>query len=470
MRLRRAQAVPSPPAVAKQIAILGGGLAGVTAAWQLKRSGHPSFTLFEASPRLGGAIQTLRPHGFTIELGPDGWVSEKPWARELAVELGLGDELIGSNDDGRVTWMLVQGKLVALPAGMRMMVPGDLRALERSALFSREAKRAYAAEPGRARALRRLAPAHDESVAAFVARHFGQEALTKVGAPLLSGVFGGDVAELSVRAVMPQFVKMEREHGSLIKALRAARATHKRRPSQPIFTSLRSGVALLIERMTAEIPWKNLRLQTPVTHLERLPHGWIVTHGGIHQFFDAVILATPAHVTARLLAPVSSRAAQLLTLQATSAILVAFAFDANFALPKGFGFLVPAGEANQLLAATFVDQKFPGRVPAGKRLVRAFFGGAAANLLAHQTDTELAGLALRELESILGRLPDPTLAVVSRWPRSLPQYAVGHVQRIAELDTLVAQLPGIKLIGNAYRGVGIPDVIRDARAAAKALI
>ncbi len=231
-------------------AILGGGLAGVTTAWELHRLGL-TFTLYEASPRLGGTVRTVRRDGFVIELGPDGWVSEKPWAAELARELGLGGELDGSLDEGRVTHIVSDGKLLAMPDGMRMMVPTDLAALEGSPLFSAEAKAAYAAEPGRAEELRRSAPAEDESIANFVLRHFGNEVLWQVAAPLLAGVFGGSVWELSVRAVMPQFVAMEREYGSLILALqRQARKA----AGSTIFTTMRGGLEGLIEGMVADLP------------------------------------------------------------------------------------------------------------------------------------------------------------------------------------------------------------------------
>ncbi len=195
----------------RRIAVLGGGIAGVTAAWQLAQReralGDIEVVLFEASGRLGGTVETVYRDGFVVECGPDGWVSEKPWARELVRELGMHGKLIASNDAERVTYILSGGRLVAMPDGMRMMVPTELAALESSPLFSAEAKRAYAAEPGRAEELRRSAPAEDESISSFVARHFGPEVLTKVAAPLLSGVFGGDVARLSVQAVMPAFVR-----------------------------------------------------------------------------------------------------------------------------------------------------------------------------------------------------------------------------------------------------------------------
>lgn len=202
----------------KRVAIVGGGVAGLTAAYELARlagAGAPvQGVLFEASTRLGGVVETVREGGFVIECGPDAWVTEKPWARELAMELGLGDEVMASNDDGRKTYVLIDKKLQAMPDGMRMMVPVDLDALDASEMFSAEAKRSYHDEVGRGNELRAEAPDADESVAAFVRRHFGDEVLEKIGAPLLSGVFGGDVSRLSVQAVMAPFVVMERDHGS----------------------------------------------------------------------------------------------------------------------------------------------------------------------------------------------------------------------------------------------------------------
>jgi oxygen-dependent protoporphyrinogen oxidase len=362
-----------------------------------------------------------------------------------------------------------------MPAGMRLMVPTNLEALNHSPLFSEEAIRAYTAEAGRAEELRRQAPTQDESIASFVLRHFGEEVLTKVAAPLLSGVFGGDVHRLSVQAVMPAMVAMEREHGSLILALQ--KKPPKAAAAQPqlsaipgekpsIFTSLRSGTAALIHRMAAELPPSWVRLETPVTALTRTPAGWLVNG----EAFEDVIVALPAHVAAPLLAPTDARIAESLTLEASSAIIVAFAFTEHFALPRGFGFLVHEGEPTQLLAATFVDQKFPHRVPEGCRLLRAFFGAEQAVALAAVSDAEIAALALAELEKILGPLPTPAFSVIRHWPRSLPQYEVGHATRIAELEARVATHPGLHLLGNALHGVGLPDLIRQSRETARKII
>ncbi len=432
-------------------AIIGGGLAGLTAAWQLAQiDPTQDVTLYEASDRLGGIVETVHREGFTIELGPDSWVTEKPWARQLAIDLGLEHELLPSNDATRVTWILRDGKLEAMPDGMRLMVPTDLTALA-PPLFSPEAIRSYQSEPARAAELIASAPEHDESIASFVGRHFGPEVLRTIAAPLLSGVFGGNVHTLSARSVMPQFVHLERTHGSLIAAL-------QQRPpgTQSIFTTLRSGVQTLIDRMAAQLPPHWLRLGAPVPSIAQNCSTWNISN---EEPLDRLILATPAHTTAHLLAPL----APYLPTESSSAILAAFAFHQHFPLPSGFGFLIPEAETNPLLAATFVDQKFDHRTPPGSRLLRAFFTGSHAS----QTDEQLTQTAFQALERILGPLPQPAFSLLRRWPRSLPQYAVGHHDRVADLLHLTArEYPTLHLLGNAYRGVGLPDIVRDARALA----
>src|ERR1700733_7546841 len=260
----------------KRVAIIGGGVAGLTATYELARLARNGAAvqgvLFEASTRLGGIVETVGEGGFVIECGPDAWVTEKPWARELAEELGLGDEVMPSNDATRKTYVLIDKKLQAMPDGMRMMVPADLDALDQSELFSAEAKQAYREETRRAHELRAVAPEGDESVAEFVQRHFGDEVLMKIGAPLLSGVFGGDVTKLSVQAVMAPFVAMEREHGSLIDALQA-KSTSK---STSIFTTLRSGLGTLVDRMIAAIPTEWVRLGAAVRFVSCGEEGWLV--------------------------------------------------------------------------------------------------------------------------------------------------------------------------------------------------
>lgn len=460
----------------RRVAIIGGGLSGLSAACQLARESfareyHVQFTLFEASERLGGIVETVHQDGFVVECGPDSWVTEKPWARELAIELGLEAEIIPSNDQSRRTYLFRQNHLVPMPDGMRMMVPTQLAPVMESPLFSDHARLAFQREPARAEDLKfsALGENQDESVAAFVRRHFGDEVTRTIAGPLLAGVFGGDIDRLSVRAVMPAFVEMEREHGSLIAALQS-------KPSEAtssVFTTLRPGLCALIDRIAAALPSGCIQLSSEVSGLERTSEVWHVQVAGSSQLFDAVVIATPAHVTRKLLRPVHQEIANLLAVDSTSAIVVALAFtpqqSRQLSIPPGFGYLVPQQRDtdSQLLACTFVNQKFPHRVPEGATLLRAFFGGDAAASLLNADDDTLTALALEQLSLTLGPLPAPHFSVVRRWPFSLPQYEVGHLDRMAKLRTLLADLAGLYLVGNAYYGVGLPDMVRMGRDAAR---
>jgi len=462
----------------KRIAIAGGGISGLATAYQLACDGV-EYTLFEAADRLGGIVETVRSQGFVIECGPDSWVTEKPWARELAVELGLEDQIIASNDQWRRTYVQQgsEAQLVPIPDGMRMMVPAKWEPLLESPLFSPQARLAYQQEPKRGAELKASAPDYDESVADFVRRHFGEEVARTIAGPLLAAVFGGEIAQLSVRAVMPAFVRMEAEEGSLIQAVQR----RAQQSPQAIFTTLASGLETLIERMVSRLPSASLRLRTPVLRIEADRGRWRLVTAGGEEHFDAVVLATPLHVTQALLWPLGdgARMAGLLPQQATSAIVVALAFAPSQAalmrIPSGFGFVVPqafggeSGPSHQLLACTFVHQKFPRRAPEGAVLLRAFFGGESGEALLGETDDKLVERATLQLSRVLGPLPEALETVVRRWPHSLPQYAVGHLERMAELESLVGTMPGLHLVGSAYYGVGLPDLIRQGRATARLL-
>jgi oxygen-dependent protoporphyrinogen oxidase len=480
----------------KKIAIVGGGIAGLAAAYELelarKRGAEIDWHLYESSNRLGGTVETTRlttsDGHYILEGGPDAWVTDKPWARDLAIELGLEADLIPSNDATRKTYILIDNTLQPMPDGMRMMVPEDLSTLDASPLFTAEARAAYAAELTRAEELKASAPSHDESVADFVRRHFGSEVLDKIAAPLLSGVFGGDVHKLSVRAVMAPFVAMEQEHGSLIAALQARAATRGNKPRPAIFTSLRRGMASLTEALIAKLPPERLHLNHTAFSLKREGKFWCLrtanpnangTAGKSKRHAHHIVLATPIDATHALLEPRNPIAASLLPTEASSAILATFCWPpetaATFTIPPGFGFLIPPADTTAddptLLACTFADQKFPHRAPTAARIIRTFFGGTSAAALAPQPDEAIAAAAFTQLSKILGPLPppDPTLTTVRRWPRSLPQYEVSHLDRMATLDEHITALGDLTLLGNAYRGVGLPDLIRDARAAAKTL-
>ena len=419
----------------KRIAIIGGGIAGVAAAYEValqQRAGAAiEFVLFEASSRLGGIVETVRRDEFVIECGPDSWVTEKPWARELAIELGLENELVPSNDERRKTYIAEGDTLTAMPDGMRMMVPTQLDRVMNSTLFSEQAKLAYLREPELAEQLKAAAldagDGHrDESVRDFVMRHFGDEVANTIAAPLLAGVFGGDIAKLSVRAVMPTFVALEREYGSLILGLQQRLQGGK--VSAPIFTSLKCGLGSLITGMESFIPERSVQRNVAVNAIKFSGGRWQV--GAMHTAdsssvdasFDAVVVATPAATTARLLNPVDSRVGELLPQHSSSAIVVALGFTAKRAasirIPGGFGFLVPqhprgevqgenfsADDAGQaLLACTFLNQKFPHTTPDGAILLRAFFGGPLAPELLRHDDATLIRLARTQLERYLGKL------------------------------------------------------------------
>jgi oxygen-dependent protoporphyrinogen oxidase len=264
---------------------------------------------------------------------------------------------------------------------------------------------------------------------------------------------------------------MEREHGSLIAAAQARAAATNSKPA-PIFTTLRSGLGTLIDHLIAAIPTNWIRLGDTVQYLSREDDCWLIGTGKEIERFDAVMMAAPVDVARALIDPIDPQAAKLMTMEASSAVVVGFGFAnaTSLSLPPGFGFLVPPGSNNLLLAATFMDQKFPDRVPPGGRILRAFFGGVAANRLMRCGNDEIAAIARLELARILGPLPEPQVTVVRRWPNSLPQYAVGHLERMAELDERISSLDGLWLLGNGYRGVGLPDLIRDARAAAQSAV
>ena len=508
-----------------QIAVVGAGMAGMAAAYELAQTPGVQVTLFEASNRLGGTVETVTiPSAsgdpFVIECGPDSWVSDKPAARALAIELGLADQLIYSNDSRRRNYLArfgpgLRAELTPMPDGMRMMVPTRWAPVLDSPLFTWQARLAYLREPKRAEELKAHAlaanpdPNADESVSTFVRRHFGDEATASIAGPLLAGVFGGDIDKLSARAVLAPFVRMEQEHGSLVTAVmqRAASQQAERGAPEPIFTTLRPGLQTLIDRMAATLPAGSIRLGCCVTSIRPAIHSahqptdkqantWRVEttttsssspiNSPIDPFaeqepsatFSAILLATPAHITRALLAPLDPEAAGLLQMDATSAIVVALAYEPSVAvplrIPRGFGFLVPPGEAlnsePSLLAGTFMDQKFASRAPAGAVFLRGFFGGHAAPHMLHWPDEQIAEAARRQFSRLLGPLPAASHTVVRRWPRSLPQYAVGHLARMQALKGRIDQIRGLALIGNAYQGVGLPNLVEHGRSAARALV
>jgi protoporphyrinogen/coproporphyrinogen III oxidase len=458
-----------------RIAIIGGGISGLAAAFALEEhrrtaSANIDYVLYESSPRLGGVLRTEHIDGCIVEAGPDSFITEKPWATDLCRALGLGDQLIGSNDAGRKTYILTRGRLVEMPDGLMFMVPTKIMSTVLSPLFSWKTKLRMAKELFLPRNHR-----PDESVASFVERHYGSEMVERLADPLLSGIYGGEAANLSLRAVLPRFHDMEDSHGSLGRAMLAARkkvSAGPKRAATPIFTSLKNGMQHLAETAVSRLTGK-LLTSSPVQALQPQAGDWLVSAGMHSDCFDAVILALPAPAAAQILRIASPElSGELAAIQYSSSITVGLGYDQDVrqSLPPGFGFLVPRSEGKRLLAATFVHNKFPHRAPEDRALLRCFFAGANAEDVWQLTDDDIVGIVRTELQQILGLRAHPLFARVYKWKSAMAQYGVGHLDRLDRIERLRQQLPGLALAGNAYRGIGVPDCIRSGRDAANQVV
>jgi protoporphyrinogen/coproporphyrinogen III oxidase len=455
----------------KRIAIIGGGISGLAAAFALekqRRGGAPlEYALFESSPRFGGVVATERVDGCIVEAGPDSFLTEKSWASDLCREVGLSDQLIGSNDATRKTYILVEGNLVAIPDGLMFMVPTKIKPMLFSPLFSTATKLRMACEwfqsPRKSDA--------DESAASFVDRHYGKEMVDRLADPLLSGVYGGEASQLSVRAVLPRFVEMETVHGSLGRGMLAAgkKIVASLAEPKPLFTSLKDGMQQMVEAVVSLLPGSALHSGTPVQRLQPQNGGWIVSTNSSSEHFDAVVVATPANTAAELMQAASTNlAAELRGIPYTSSITVNLGYDRRVrtSLPPGFGFLVPRSEGKRLLAATFVHNKFPYRAPEDRALLRCFIGGARNEQVLQASDEEILRIVREDLRTIIGIEADPIFVRIYRWKGAMAQYNVGHLERLQRIDNLLQQLHGVALAGNGYRGIGVPDCIRSGSEAA----
>jgi protoporphyrinogen/coproporphyrinogen III oxidase len=455
----------------KRIAVIGGGISGLAAAFALekerRKGAELEFAVFESSSRFGGVIHSERVDGCLVEAGPDSFLSEKPWATDLCRELGLADQLIGSNDAERKTHILVNGRLVPIPDGMMFMVPTRLTSVLFSPLFSWRTKWRIQREWF----YRSSSESSDITVAEFVRRHYGREMVEHLADPLLAGVYGGNADEMSVKSVLPRFIEMEASHGSLGKAVLARR---KARPSgnAPLFTSLRDGMQQLTDALLKQLSPANLRPETRVQAVKPESRKWQVIYDGRTQAFDGVILSLPAHVAAAILSGLPEFSSELNAIRYSSSAIVVLAHDESVRakLPPGFGFLVPRGENRRLIAATFVHNKFPDRAPRNRALIRCFLGGTRDPAVLELSDGELENLVRGEIAQILGITAIPLFTRVYKWSSAMAQYDVGHSERISRIRALIAQSSGLALAGNAYAGIGVPDCVRSgSEAAAKVM-
>jgi protoporphyrinogen/coproporphyrinogen III oxidase len=462
----------------KRVAIIGGGISGLTAAFHVQKArmlgSDLRYTVIEAAQRLGGSMYSDRVEGCLVEAGPDSFLTEKPWALTLCKELGIDDQLIGSNDAQRKTYIVVNNRLIAMPDGLMFMVPTKLVPTALSPLFSWGTKMRMARElmhPPRPME-------NDETVGEMVERHFGAEVVDRLADPLLSGVYGGDANKLSARAVLPRFVEMEEKYGSLSKAMLAAhnkmRATAGKQPPRPLFSSLKDGMQQMVDAIVTRLDPSALRLRTRVRALYPQGDRWrLAIDMGGNETFDAVIVATPANVAGALLEGVDRDLADdLLGVTYSSSVTVTLGYhmDQLKHLPPGFGFLVPRSEGRRMLACTFVHNKFPHRAPPKKGILRCFLGGARDEAVLNLTDEEIVDTVRAELKETIKLEQRPMFERVYRWRGAMAQYESGHIARIARIEKRVKEIPGLELAGNAYHGIGVPDCIREGTNAANAVV
>jgi oxygen-dependent protoporphyrinogen oxidase len=470
-----------------RVVIIGGGISGLAAAYRLLEQRAPlngkfEILLLEGSAHLGGIIRTQRRDGFLLEGGPDSFISEKPEAVALAKRLGLESRLIETNEDYRRSFIVRGGKLHAVPEGFQLLAPSRFWPFVTSAIFSWQGKARMALDlflPRRAS----VNGSDDETLAQFVRRRLGREALERMAQPMVGGIYTADPELLSLRATMPRFLEMEREHRSLIRAMwknrRRLSATEMRGTSgarYSLFLSFDEGMQTLSAVLAARLRDVSIRLNTKAESLsfDEESRRWkIHTSAGETINADAVCLALPAYASAKLL---REREAQLA--DELDAIPYASTATVNLAYKRadiphaldGFGFVAPIIERRATLACTFSSVKFAGRAPEGHALLRAFVGGALQPEIFALDKDEIIARVRGDLRELLGIEKPPLFAHIEKWPRSMAQYHLGHVERVGRIRERLRQLPHLKLAGNAYSGAGIPDCIRSGESAADEIL
>jgi oxygen-dependent protoporphyrinogen oxidase len=470
----------------KRIVIIGAGITGLAAAHRLielsKVTGAElDVTVLEASSRLGGTIRTEHRDDFLIEHGPDSFISEKPEALELAKRLGLESQLIQTNTEHRRSFVVRNGRLRPVPEGFQLLGPSRLWPFVTSDIFSWTGKARMAMDLLLPRG--NTNEVIDESLAQFVRRRLGREALERMAQPMVAGIYTADPERLSLRATMPRFLEMERTDRSVILAmLRRAGSQNKAETNgtsgarYSLFLSFKHGMQTLVDELSRRLPRTSVELQAKVTslRLDRHSGSWTVnTESGVSFGADAVCTAIPTHAAAQLLQETDAKLSEELnavSYASTATVNLAFRHgDVPHSL-DGFGFVVPYIEKRSLIACTFSSIKFPGRAPKGFLLLRAFVGGALQPDMFALDELDMLQRVQDDLRELLGIQRAPIFSEVTRWPQSMPQYEIGHLDRVQRIDNCLVELPTLKLAGNAYRGAGIPDCIRSGEEAADELV
>jgi len=472
-----------------RVAVIGGGISGLAAAHRLlSRCESVDVTLFEASQRLGGIIRTEEADGFLMELGPDSFITNKPGGIQLCEEIGFTGQLIPTDSRYRRSLVLSRGKPAPVPDGFMLMVPEKPWSLLTSPVLSLAGRLRLLSEyfiPPRE-------STEDESLSQFVTRRFGREALDRLVQPLVGGIYTSDPQKLSLKATLPRFPEMEATHGSVIRATLAQMKARKNNPTHrleneqssgarySLFTTAAGGLSDLVTALEICLK-KHQRFHfqpgTPVSSVIPAANGgkgWCLTTDRGVQDFDAVILTLPAYLTAKLLShpDCATLQSQLNTIEyASSAIVVSGHQLSDFSNPMdAFGLVVPAVEKRNILAVSFSSRKFVNRAPDGHLVLRTFVGGAMQPELMQLDDDEILNLVNDELRQIFGMRREPLFAEVVRYNKAMPQYHVGHLDRVAAIEDSLSRWPGLELAGSAYRGVGIPDSIASGREAADQIL
>ena len=468
------------PSSQKRIAIIGGGISGLAAAHRLLEL-EPAcrLMLFDRRGRLGGVLSTLHEDGYQVEQSADNFITTVPWGVTLCRRLGLDEQLIQTNPAYRRTFVVRKRRLHRLPDGFLMMAPTRMWPLAVTPILSPRGK----LRAGLEYFLPPRTDDGDESMAHFVRRRLGREVFDRLVEPLVSAVYAADMERLSVLATLPRFREMERSHGSLIRAMRRQMAFRKKADAQAesqsgarysMFLTLRDGLSSVVDAIAARLPRDCLRLNTTVRRLNATDDRWTLTLADdTHETFDAVILATSSRVAGELLQPIdASLGGQLLAIEHSGTAIVSVGYRrGQISHPlDGMGVVVPAIERSPVLACSFSSQKYAHRAPEGHVLLRIFAGGARSPELAEMDDARLCSLLLDETNRLLGIEGRSQYVNVAHWPGTMPQYHVGHRERVHQIEQRVADLPNLVLAGNAYHGVGIPNCIHSGEHAAEQIL